>query len=562
MVKDVLISKKYHRREWSVAYQLAEILNEDRSPFSSEQLIILDALTFITSHRIQKNDIVLRHVDCYSFAKFEIKSLDIIENIINHLDDIWLTAKFYDFLWSTKCLKDTIYITKCISAYLQAPISIHTMEYWERGLFLAGMAKLNQDKKRIIKTLVYAAISHNEAFAIADILNKNKAIGECHESIISTLTLDVSNVVKKENFSLAIKHWDLIIDIANKNKQLKKDKNSYIRSKSEVLRLWGEHCEKGGNLYGALNHYREAIIELRRLNNDYKNEHNIDETILLFEQKLVVLRCKNQERSRSLALETKVDLSDSIKEAESWIHGETLYELCYIPDLDYRHILKIHRNINKKNQSSFFRKMIGSVNFTDSDGRLLGSLPSNSKELDKVESYRIFAENLPWISAGYILPALKKFKQLKALSEDDFYRLTNSCPIIPPEQKMLMTKALWHGYNEDFASSIMLLSPLSESILRNILKESEIPTVDIEMASESEKSMNKLLDMANNKNIFNRELTFKIEAIFVNKFGLNFRNKAAHGLVSDSSTNSLHSVYVWWLCLKWTILYSPLLKDI
>ena len=380
MVKDVLKSNEYHRREWSVAYQLAEIRDKDSSLFSSEQLIILDALTFITSHRIQEGDIALRYVGGYSFAKFEIKFLDIIKNTINHLGDIWLTAKFYDFLWSTKCEKDTIYITKCISAYLQSPISIHTMIYWERGLFLAGVAKLNQDKERIIKTLVYAATSHNETFVIANILNKNKAIGQYHKSIISTLTLDVSNVVKKENFSLAVKHWDLIIDIANKNKQLKKDKNSYIRSKSEVLRLWGEQCEKDGNLYGALNHYREAIIELRRLNNDYKNEHNIDKTILLFEEKLVFLRCKNQERSHSLALETKVDLSDAIKEAESWIHGKALYELCYIPDLDYRHILKIHKKINKKNQSSFFRKMIGSVSFTDNDGRLLGSLASDSKE--------------------------------------------------------------------------------------------------------------------------------------------------------------------------------------
>ncbi|EGU30959.1 hypothetical protein VII00023_20482, partial [Vibrio ichthyoenteri ATCC 700023] len=38
--------------------------------------------------------------------------------------------------------------------------------------------------------------------------------------------------------------------------------------------------------------------------------------------------------------------------------------------------------------------------------------------------------------------------------------------------------------------------------------------------------------------------------------GYNFRNKVAHGLLDDSTTESYASIYVWWFCLKWVIIYT------
>ncbi len=159
-------------------------------------------------------------------------------------------------------------------------------------------------------------------------------------------------------------------------------------------------------------------------------------------------------------------------------------------------------------------------------------------------------------AAGYVLPALDILKNNLNLQDSDFYDLSVDCPLVPESQKTLMGKALWHGYNKDFDSAIMILSPLSENILRNLLKESGIPTVTIEQVSESEKSMNMLLDIASKEMILNKEVIFKIEAIFTSQFGLNYRNKVAHGLVTDKSTNSLSAAYVWWLFLKWIIIYS------
>ncbi|PHX07631.1 MULTISPECIES: DUF4209 domain-containing protein [Vibrio] len=550
---------KDHMQEWSIAYQLINLREVHSPQLTTDQTLIIEALVFITSHRIQHGKLTLRYVENFPSLKFDKEQIKSVETFVKELDNVWLTAKFYDVLWSNMSEKKADYIMNCVSAYIRFPLVeiLHTIEYWERGLFLAGTAKLKQQQSLIVGTLIQEALNNNNSFVIVRMLNQHKLLGMYAIELVDVLKSQIKNEIQKRGHWIAVEYWNLILDMGNKYNSLKSKKSSYIQSKAHALCSLAEHNKKINNIHVASDNYREAVIGLKSLSNDYKISHNIDEEIQKIERNLVDLRLQIEEQFKKIAQPIKVDISKEVEIAEDLIQGENLEELLQIPDLEYRHFYKVQRRVHKKEGVSFLNHLIGGSSYSDNDGRVLGTFDSTSEEVKKIECYRMLIEHSGKQAASYILPALRKFKKIKSLDEEEFYKLARSCSMVPDDQKRLMGKALWHGYREDFSTSIMLLCPLVESILRNILKESDIPTVDIDRVSESEKSMNKLLDIAKEKKILNQEVIFKIEAIFVSNFGLNFRNKVAHGLVSDNSASSLYATYVWWLCLKWVIIYSP-----
>ena len=58
---------------------------------------------------------------------------------------------------------------------------------------------------------------------------------------------------------------------------------------------------------------------------------------------------------------------------------------------------------------------------------------------------------------GYILPALNAISLEHRVREGDLIQLARLSPIVPPGRDRLYGKALYHGYNGDFASALHLL---------------------------------------------------------------------------------------------------------
>lgn len=548
-----------HNNEYNYAYKLVKLREEVFQELTQEQLESIDALTFVTDHRFEGDEMKLRNAACWQNASFNVDRFKAIESLVNKVNSPWLKAKFYDVVWSTLKQRKPEYVKNAVLAYMQFPLKavLHTSSYWKRGLYLSSWAKLDVEKDEMISLLVKSALSGNEVFVITRLLNKLKLVKPYVKELTDVLATKIDTVTEDESHWLAAEYWKLILDISGKHGPLTQSHEEYQHGLTRTLCLWARQNETDGNIHAAADHFRQAINLLKGLSNKFKVNKNINAEIEQIEVSLVGLRKKVYEQLEANAECKTVDLSEHTKLTKQIIKGNDIEELIYIPDMDYRYILRAQRKFDKDDQNNFFRNFFGGVSFADDDGRRLGSFNRDSKEAKRIEAYRMFIRFCDMQAAGYVLPALEILKNNLHLQESDFYDLSVNCPLIPDSQKALIAKALWHGYNKDFVSAIMVLSPLSESILRHVLKESGIPTVTIEQASESEKSMNMLLDIASKKAILNREVVFKVEAIFTSPFGLNFRNKVAHGMVTDNSANSLSAVYVWWLCLKWIIIYSP-----
>ena len=150
-----------------------------------------------------------------------------------------------------------------------------------------------------------------------------------------------------------------------------------------------------------------------------------------------------------------------------------------------------------------------------------------------------------------ILPALNVLTLEHRLREIDFIELARQSPIVPRGREVLFGKALAQGFNQEFATSLHLITPQIEHMVRFHLKAAGVITTNLDQDGiETENGLSALMDLPKTVEIFGEDLTYEIKALFCDQLGPNLRNNIAHGLLDDQECHSVDSVYAWWLGLK------------
>ena len=152
---------------------------------------------------------------------------------------------------------------------------------------------------------------------------------------------------------------------------------------------------------------------------------------------------------------------------------------------------------------------------------------------------------------GCILPALEVMQLEHSFRESDFITLARNSPAVPPGRGELFGKALFNGYEYDFASAIHLLTPQIEHMARYKLKSAGVITTHTDdHGIEDEKGLGSLVEAPEFDQIFGEDLAFEIKALFCDHFGANLKNNVSHGLLTYQQCNSTEAIYAWWLGLK------------
>jgi hypothetical protein len=95
------------------------------------------------------------------------------------------------------------------------------------------------------------------------------------------------------------------------------------------------------------------------------------------------------------------------------------------------------------------------------------------------------------------------------------------------------------------------LIPQIENSIRYVLNRDGVITSGLNKEGiQEEFDLNKLLDMPETTKKFHEDLLFGLKGTLISKFGRNFRNLLAHGLLDYDNFLSYDAVYVWWLILK------------
>ena len=123
-----------------------------------------------------------------------------------------------------------------------------------------------------------------------------------------------------------------------------------------------------------------------------------------------------------------------------------------------------------------------------------------------------------------------------------------------------MEQSAVSGFNFDFESSIHLLAPQIEHMVRWQLKGQGVRTTFTDYKAggrETENGLSSLMEEEEVERIYGPDWTYEIKTLFCGPIGWNIRNEVAHGLLSDYEFSSDLYVYAWWFALKMMLRTSP-----
>ena len=142
------------------------------------------------------------------------------------------------------------------------------------------------------------------------------------------------------------------------------------------------------------------------------------------------------------------------------------------------------------------------------------------------------------------------------ISRDLVRQICAESPIIPPDRRELWAVGLSAGFDGDYATAIHLLVPQLEAVIRTQLNERGVSTLLYsETGVETEKSLGPLLAFEETAAIFTPSFQFELQALLTEGQGANIRNAVAHGQMTDNSSWTTVTVYVWWLMFR--LCYLP-----
>lgn len=216
---------------------------------------------------------------------------------------------------------------------------------------------------------------------------------------------------------------------------------------------------------------------------------------------------------------------------------------------------KVYEKFNK----SFFSNLFGEKHFSGDARVTKRSLAVGNTELaDEALDEKIIEEckrDIEFWSKSALIEGFKILQREHNLRLEDFFHLTQFSPFIPEDRSSDIARGLYYGYDGDFFTSLHLLAPQIEHIIRYHLKNSEIRTTMIEEGVETELSLNALLKKEETIKVFDEGLIIELKTIFTHPSGFNIRNDIAHGLVGSNSYDQIGFFYAWYFLLRITFMH-------
>ncbi|PTP78633.1 DUF4209 domain-containing protein [Vibrio splendidus] len=559
-IQDVFFKDEHsYHNEFLCSLKLNDLFEEHRDSLESVDSTALKNLVVLSNHKINLKEMPLKKVCVWNYNDIKMEELPYLEQVIEEVNYHWLSAKFYDYLWSTAPQKNLINAKKALAAYQDFPVEnlIHDQSYWERAIALATWSGIDEAYIAIIDKLMRATTQDGLAYVVTRLLitQPRKVFSQFSLKLTKLVKQEIDTLISDQNYSIATSYWELLLRVANNNLPSTLNKNEIKHHYSETYYRWAIQERKRNSHHLTAEHFRSALSQIEGLDKKYKTKHNIDSLKHRIEKELVKSREDITKLFKAGGQTHSLDLTDMITLTKESMQDQPFEAILSIQGMNLRNIRALYFE-SKKDQGYFVRTFCGSVSFTDESGKLLGNYPSNSAEARYAQWIQSYQRGCNLIVAGSILPALHTLKKGSNIDKEYFSTIINSCLIVPESQRTLATNALWFGYCEDFSTSLMLICPLIESILRFTLQESGIPTVTINSACEGEKSISLLLKVSKKHRILDSLLKFEIEALFSDRHGFNFRNKVAHGIIDDQASQSYGAVYVWWWFLRAVTLYQ------
>lgn len=308
--------------------------------------------------------------------------------------------------------------------------------------------------------------------------------------------------------------------------------------------------------------FEDAIQTLRKIPNDQRPPRGVDAHLERLQRRL------NESGQQGLkGLPTissgSVDITEIAQLSEQAVSGKPLLEA--LLRLAYLHagadVARLNESARQSMRTHSLSALFASSHYS-ADGRVIAKTPGGGLGDDPAKQeaqvfetvMRHYLLGVNFTCRAQILPAMAAIQREHTICTADLAQLMSQSPMVPPGRAEQFAKALWEGFEHDFATAIYLLAPQIEHLVRWHLKQAGAITSRVDGDGiENEIGLSSLIEDPEARKIFGENDAFELQALFCSAYGPNLRNQVAHGLLSDAECHTTTGVYAWWWTLRLTL---------
>lgn len=496
-----------------------------------------------------------------------------LESTYEYLNNPWLKARIAEILWLLKKPKNINWIQTAIDCYLSIR---ETKDNWfkdvgfchERAFCLGAKfirnpnINIDIEKMRGIKIEVILNEYQAENFTVLKMgeLLVNYGMIENYEYQLIGKYLELAESCKNINIHLADGYLKAVIHIYEQLKQFEKVSEINMQRAKLYEKEGDGHLKK--EIIGAVlaqDAYEKALQILATIQRKFRGKFQYAQ----IEQNLY----EKMHEAAVIFLETapqithKIDIKDIIDWVNTEISGQD-FPIALHKLLSIKPMVKfddLQEKVFEKINNNFLSNLFGEKHFSEDARVIKRSLAMSTNEFtDEQLEVKMIEEcksDVEFWTKSALIEGFKVLQREHNLRLEDFFHLTQLSPFIPQDRSRDIAKGLYFGYDGDFLTSLHLLAPQIEHIVRYHLKNSDVKTTMIEDGVETELSLNALLKKEEAKKVFNEGLIIELKTIFTHPSGFNIRNDVAHGLVSSHNYNKVGFFYAWYFLLRITFMH-------
>ena len=548
----------------------------ESSPGLKNSLILLANICSRALNLDSKNDPFLPALsiqDRRSFSPIDLSQdeFSYLAEVVDNIHQNIIKSRIADILWTYGSPRNKSYLDMAINGYISLNVdnNFHERDIyasWERAAVLAMSTKMLIDKveSKLLKEIENSSRSWDlhllriiKIFSTTD-LNRN-----LRHRFAEILLEKQKEFNHQEQFNVVEGYLKLARDLF---KKIGNDSKM-----CECIYLLAQATEEHGNFRERDSHmaancfYELSLQTYREIPRNYREQFNVSEKLRSIQEKItelgllvineLQLSSTKEHDISELQFQSINHVKDKKTPFESLVYFSGIISVSY-------------KNISKQTEENVNDSLIGNIcNVTSmsQDGRKIAVIPVlNDKNKDEVilkTSIRDFVARMQLYVNGLILPALYQIQQEYIFPKEFLIKLCKRSPIIPDKREILVANALYHGFEGDFRTSVHLLAPQVENMIRQRLKKNGITTthIDNKDSIEQEVGLSTLVATEGAKDILGEDLWFELQAVFTSSLSANLRNEVGHGLLDDDTSNTAYSIYVWWMVLR--LVVQSILKD-
>lgn len=476
-----------------------------------------------------------------------------------------LKARIADILWTYSKPKNKKHSEIAIENYISMDVFDDFFEpdvyvFWERAVMLAKQTKnsslIEKIKSKLLNKIDNPSTSWNfHLLKIIEIFDNTDLDKGLNHELAEKLLEKQKEFNHEQQFHIAEQYLELAAKLFKKSGN-EEDSYKSLALLSQATENHGDY-RKNESAMVANSFYKLALQRYREIPNSYRNTLQIDQKLDTVQDKITQSGLLITDELQLISTK-QMNISELQEQSINHVKDkQTAFEsLLYFSGVSSCNFESIWKSTERYIQNSVVSSLFGATSVS-LDGRKISSIPplaldgNNKDEVILKTAIKNFGVHIHLAVEGCILPALNQIQEEHIFPKDFLVDLCKLSYIVPEKREILVTNALYQGFEWDFRSAIHLLAPQAENMVRQLLKRNRFVTTHIDQNGiENEMGLSSLVSIDGAREILGDDLWFELQAVFTDSLSANLRNEVGHGLLDDDTSNSLYSIYAWWMVLR------------